>query len=96
MATLRPLQNRIVIKQHETKKAESSILVIPDVVGKEPPTRGEVIAVGPGKYDKGVLIPMVVKVGDSVLFPKGAGAAVVVDGQAYTVLYEDDIMAIVN
>lgn len=96
MATLRPLQNRIVIKQLEVKKAESSILVIPDAVGKEPPTQGEVIAVGPGKYDKGTLIPMIVKVGDTVLFPRGAGAPVTVDKQSYTVLYEDDIMAIVS
>jgi len=92
---IRPLQNRIVIQQESVKQPAGSLIAIPDMI-KDKPTQGKVVAVGPGKYDKGVLIPMSVKVGDTVIFPKGTGAPIKVDGQDYITMYEEDIMAVVS
>lgn len=92
---IRPLQNRIVIQQESVKQPAGSLIAIPDMV-KDKPTQGKVIAVGPGKYEKGVLVPTVVKVGDVVIFPKGTGAPLKVDGQDYITMFEEDILAIVG
>ena len=95
MATLKPLLNRIVIKQIETEQLKSSVLVIVDS-NKEPPTQGTVVAVGPGRYDKGMLVPMTVKVGDRILYPKNTGTDVKVSGEAFRVMFEDDVIAVIN
>ena len=68
---------------------------IPDTA-KEKPSKGEVVAVGPGKHaDDGKLVPMTVKVGDMVLFNKYAGTEVKIDGAEHLVMREDDILAII-
>ena len=70
-------------------------LYIPDTA-KEKPSKGEVVAVGPGKHaDDGKLVPMTVKVGDMVLFNKYAGTEVKIDGAEHLVMREDDILAII-
>jgi chaperonin GroES len=70
-------------------------ILLPDSA-TEKPSRGEVIAVGPGKSDKGVLSPLTVKVGDKVLFGKYAGTEVNVENEDVIVMREDDIMGIIE
>ena len=72
-------------------------IVIPDSAEKERPTRGKVIAVGEGKRnEKGEIIPMSVKVGDTVLFKKYGPDEVELEGKKYLVGDEDDILAIIQ
>ena len=66
---LRPLEDRIVVKANEAETTTASGLVIPDTA-KEKPQEGTVVAVGPGRFDDGVRVPMDVKVGDVVLYSK--------------------------
>ncbi len=72
-------------------------IVLPETAEKEKPTRGKVLAVGPGKTnDKGERVPMSVKVGDMVLFKKYGPDEVELDGKKYLVGDEDDILAIIE
>ena len=93
--SLRPLQDRVIIKRLDNQRTTASGIVIPDSA-TEKPDQGEVIAVGPGKKtedDKN--IPVDVKVGDKVLFGKYAGQAVKVDGEELLVIREEEILAVV-
>lgn len=93
-----PLGDRVVVRpadKNEEKQLASGIL-IPDTADKERPSKGEVVAVGPGKYDDGVLVPMTVKVGDTVLFSKYGYDEVKVDGVEYYILSESSILATLN
>ena len=84
---LRPLHDRVIVKRLEEEKKSAGIL-IPDSAA-EKPSKGEVIAVGPGKVR-----PCDVKKGDTVLFGKYSGSEVKVDGDELVVMREDDIMAV--
>ena len=66
---IKPLEDRIVIKISEAEEKTASGLVIPDTA-KEKPQEGTVVAVGPGRFDDGVRVPMDIKVGDVVLYSK--------------------------
>ena len=91
--SLKPLNDRVLVKRLESEERTASGLYIPDTA-KEKPSKGEVVAVGPGKHaDDGV--PMAVKVGDMVLFNKYAGTEVKIDGAEHLVMREDDILAII-
>ena len=94
--TLKPLSNRVVIKFVEAEeKTQGGIFLT--AAAQEKPQIAEVIAIGPGKVtDNGALAPMTVKVGDKVIASKYAGTAVKLDGTEYTLLSEDDILAIVE
>ena len=93
---LKPLQDRIVIKIIEDTEQTSGGIFIPDSA-KEKPQKGEVVAVGSGKTnEKGEKEPMEVKVGDIVLYAKYAGTEVKVAGEEYTILKQEDILAIVE
>jgi chaperonin GroES len=70
-------------------------LFIPDTA-KEKPQQGEIIAVGPGRYEKNVRVPMEVKVGDKVLYGKYSGTEVTINTEQYLILRESDVLAIVN
>ncbi|MBQ1246100.1 MAG: co-chaperone GroES [Clostridia bacterium] len=93
---LNPLSNRAVIKFIEAEeKTQGGIFLT--AAAQEKPQVAEVIAIGPGKVtDNGALAPMTVKVGDKVIASKYAGTAVKLDGVEYTILSEDDILAIVD
>lgn len=93
--TLKPLSNRVVIKFAEAEEKTQSGIIL-TASAKEKPQIAEIIAVGAGKVEDGKLIPMSVKVGDKVIASKYAGNAVKIDGEEYTVLSEDDILAIVE
>lgn len=95
MMKLKPLQDRVLIERTEEEVTKGGI-VIPDNA-KEKPSRGKVLAVGPGKLDNnGKLIPMHVKVGDKVVFGKYAGSELTVEGKELTVMREEDILGIIE
>jgi chaperonin GroES len=93
---LKPLDDRIVVKPNEAETQTASGLVIPDTA-KEKPQQGSVLAVGPGKRSDttGELIPLDIKVGDTVLYSKYGGTEVTVDGDDLLVLNARDVLAIV-
>ncbi len=93
---IKPLADRVVIKKLEAEDKTSGGIVLPDSA-KEKPMQGEILAVGPGKYDeKGNRQPMEVKVGDKVLFAKYSGTEVKIDGVEYLILAERDILAVMG
>ena len=93
---IRPLQDRIIVKRIEGEEVSRGGIIIPDSA-KEKPQEGKVTAVGKGKVgEDGKLQPLDVKKGDKVLFSKYAGTDVTLDGEEYTILREDDILAIVS
>ncbi len=92
---IRPLHNRVVVKRHEEETTSLGGIVLPETA-TEKPMQGEVIAAGTGKkLDNGSVMPMDVKVGDTVLFGKYAGTEVKIDRESYLVMTEDDIMGVV-
>lgn len=94
---IQPLGDRVVVapSRSDEKKLPSGI-IIPDSVDKEKPGTGTVVAVGPGKYDDGVLVPMTLKVGNAVLFSKYGYDEVKVDGKEYFILPESSVLAVIK
>lgn len=93
---LKPLNDRVLVKRLESDEKTAGGLYIPDTA-KEKPSKGEVVAAGPGKTaDDGKKIPMTVKAGDTVLFNKYAGTEIKLDGVEHLVMREDDILAIID
>ncbi len=91
---VKPLADRVVVRALEETEQMRGGLYIPDTA-KEKPQQGEVIAVGPGKFDdKGNRVPMDVKVGDKVLYGKYSGTEVTLDNEQYLILREADVLAI--
>jgi chaperonin GroES len=93
---LKPLEDRIVVKPLEAEQVTASGLVIPDTA-KEKPQEGEVLAVGPGRFDdSGKRVPLDVSVGDKVLYSKYGGTEVKYSGEEYLVLSARDVLAIIE
>ncbi len=92
---LQPLADRVVVKPSESEEVTKSGIVLPDTA-KEKPQEGEVIAVGPGKYEEGKRVPLDVKVGDKVIYSKYGGTEVKVEGVEHLILEERQILAIVS
>ena len=94
---LKPLDDRIVVRPNEAETQTASGLVIPDTA-KEKPQQGKVLAVGPGKRSDttGDLIPVDIKVGDTVLYSKYGGTEVAVNGEDLLVLNSRDVLAVVE
>lgn len=93
---LRPLGDRVIVKQSEAEEKTKSGILLPDMA-KEKPTRGKVIGVGPGKLDdKGKPMEIGVREGDMVYYGKYSGTDVEVDGQKYVILRESDLLGIVE
>ena len=93
--SLQPLEDRIVVKPSEGEEMTASGLVIPDTA-KEKPQEGEVIAVGPGRFEDGTRVPLDVKVGDKVIYSKYGGTEVKLAGDELLILSARDVLAIVN
>jgi chaperonin GroES len=93
--SLQPLEDRIVVKPSEGEEMTASGLVIPDTA-KEKPQEGEVLAVGPGRFEDGNRVPLDVKVGDKVIYSKYGGTEVKVSGEDLLILSARDVLAIVN
>jgi chaperonin GroES len=94
-AKVNPLADRVVIKAMEESEQMRGGLYIPDTA-KEKPQQGEIIAVGPGKYEDGKLVPMGVKVGDKVLYGKYSGTEVTIEGEQLLILRESDVLAVIG
>lgn len=91
---IKPLEDRIIIKQVEAEQTTASGLVIPDSA-KEKPQEGEVVAVGPGRIDdNGNRVPLDITVGDIVIYSKYGGTEVKVGGDDYLVLSTRDVLAV--
>jgi chaperonin GroES len=93
--SLQPLEDRIVVKPSEGEEMTASGLVIPDTA-KEKPQEGEVIAVGPGRFEDGNRVPLDVNVGDKVIYSKYGGTEVKLGGDEVLILSARDVLAIVN
>jgi len=92
---LEPLEDRIVVKPGEAEETTVSGIVIPDTA-KEKPQEGEVIALGPGRFEEGNRVPVDVKVGDKVIYSKYGGTEVTVEGDDYLILSARDVLAVVK
>jgi len=93
-----PLADRVVVRPlspEEMGTKTASGIIIPDTA-QEKATEGVVIAVGPGRYDDGTLVPMSVSAGDRVIFGKYGHEEVKVQGQEYFIISESNILAIIN
>jgi chaperonin GroES len=87
-----PLADRVMVKSLEGNEQTRGGLFIPDTA-KEKPQEGEILAVGPGRFEDGKRVPMEVKVGDKVLFGKYSGTEVTIDGEPLLILRESDVLA---
>lgn len=92
---LRPLGDRVVIKKVEAEETTKSGIVLPGTA-KEKPQVAEIVAVGPGGVIDGKEVKMEVKVGDKVIFSKYSGNEIKMDGEEYTILKQEDLLAIVE
>ncbi len=95
--SLKPLEDRVIVKSVEAEQVRASGLVIPDTA-KEKPQEGEVVAVGPGRWneDGDERVPLDVKVGDRVIYSKYGGTEIKHGGEEYLILSARDILAIVG
>ena len=93
---LKPLQDRVIVRQSDAEEKTKSGIVLPDSA-KEKPTRGKVIAVGPGKLDdKGKPMELGVRNGDTVYYGKYSGTDVEVNGEKFVILRETDILGVLE
>ena len=90
---LKPLEDRIVVRPVEGEETTVSGIVIPDTA-KEKPQEGEVLAVGPGRFEDGTRVPLDVSLGDRVIYSKYGGTEVTVDGEDLLILSARDVLAV--
>jgi len=90
-----PLADRVVVKATEESEQMRGGLYIPDTA-KEKPQQGEILAVGPGRFEKDKRVPMELKVGDKVLYGKYSGTEVTVNGEQVLILRESDVLAVLS
>ncbi len=93
--TLKPLSDRVILKAVEAEETTKGGIILTSSA-KEKPEMAEVVAVGPGGMVDGKEVVMTVKVGDKVLTSKYSGTEVKVDGEEYTIVRQNDILAIVE
>ena len=93
---LRPLQDRVIVKQSAAEEKTKSGILLPDTA-KEKPTQGKVIAVGPGRLDdKGRPMEIGLRKGDTVYYGKYSGTDVEVDGEKFVILRESDVLGVLE
>jgi chaperonin GroES len=95
--SLKPLEDRIVVKPGEEEETTVSGIVIPDTA-KEKPQEGKVVAVGPGRFneDGDQRVPLDISVGDTVVYSKYGGTEVKVGGEDYLILSGRDVLAVLT
>ena len=94
MPTLKPLNDRLVVKAVTPEEKTAGGIILPDSA-QEKPTEAEVVAVGPGKtLENGKTVALEVKVGDRIVYGKYGGTEITVGGQEYIILRQDDVLAI--
>lgn len=93
---LRPLADRVIVKQSDAEQKTKSGIVLPDSA-KEKPTQGKVISVGPGKLDeKGKPMEIGLRAGDTVYYGKWSGTEIEVDGEKFVILKESDVLGVLE
>lgn len=92
---LKPLGDRVVIKMIEVKESSKGGILLPSAA-QEKSSVAEIVAVGNGKCVDGKIIPLEVKVGDRVIFSKYSGTEIKYEGVEYTILKQEDILAIIE
>ena len=92
---IQPLGDRVVIRPLEEAEQMRGGLYIPDTA-KEKPQQGEIIAVGPGRFEKSARVPMELKVGQKVLYGKYSGTEVTLDDNEYLIIKEADVLAVIG
>jgi len=92
---VKPLHDRVIVKRQVEEERTKGGLIIPDTA-KEKPQQGKVVAVGSGRREKGKVLPLDVRAGDTILFAKYSAAEVKLDGEDHLILREDDILGIVE
>jgi chaperonin GroES len=92
---IQPLQDRVVIRALEETETMRGGLYIPDTA-KEKPQQGEIVAVGPGRFEKGEKVPMELSVGQKVLYGKYSGTEVTIDEEEYLIIKESDVLAVIG
>lgn len=97
MATkVRPLHDRVIVRRLDEEEKSAGGIIIPDSA-KEKPIQGKVIAVGKGKsLENGEVRPLDVKEGDTVIFSTYAGTEIKLDGEAFLMMREDDILGVLE
>ena len=91
---IQPLLDSVVLEKLEIEKKTASGIVLSDV--KEKPSMAKVLAVGPGKYENGNLIPVGISVGETVVYKQYATTEIKIDGKEYLIVESKDILAIVK
>ena len=94
-AKVAPVADRVVIRPADEAEQMRGGLYIPDTA-KEKPQQGEIVAVGPGRFEKDKRVPMDVKVGDKVLYGKYSGTEVTIDGEPLLIVRESDVLAVIS
>jgi chaperonin GroES len=92
---VQPLSDRVVVRPLEETEEMRGGLYIPDTA-KEKPQQGEIVAVGPGRYEKGEHVPMELKAGNKVLYGKYSGSEVTLDDQQFLIIKESDVLAVIG
>jgi chaperonin GroES len=93
--SLKPLEDRVVVRPSEGEETTASGIVIPDTA-KERPQEGDVMAAGPGRFEDGQRLPVDVKAGDKVIYSKYGGTEVKVQGEEYLILSARDVLAVIR
>jgi len=92
---IQPLNDRILVKRIEEEQKSAGGIIIPDTA-KEKPLQAKVIAVGPGRWEKGMRYPLDVKAGDTVLIGKYSGTEVKINNEEHIILREDEVLATIE
>ncbi|MDF3821894.1 co-chaperone GroES [Leptospira sp. 96542] len=95
MASIKPLGDRVVVEPKNEAEEKIGSIIVPDTA-KEKPQEGKIVAVGQGKYEDGKLVPLEVKVGDTVLYGKYSGTEIKQSGKDYLIIRESDILGVVT
>jgi chaperonin GroES len=94
--SIRPLQDRVVVRRTEEETKSAGGIVIPDSAA-EKPSQGEVVAVGPGKkLDNGAIQEVDLRAGDKILFGQYAGSTVKLDGEELLIMSESEVFGVVE
>ena len=93
--SIQPLAGRVVLRPMEETEQQRGGVLIPAMV-KEKFSQGEVLAVGPGRYEKGVRVPMELSIGQTALYDKYNASDVTVDNEKYHIIEESNVLAIVS
>ena len=93
---IRPLHDRVIVRRLDEEETSAGGIIIPDSA-KEKPVQGKVIATGKGKsLENGEVRPLDVREGDTVIFSTYAGTEIKLDGEAFLMMREDDILSVIE